>query len=126
MGSGTMSYSNEEHQEQKFLFEWWAIMCQRYKIPSELLFAIPNGGKRNIITAKLLKDEGVKAGVPDVFLAVPRKDFNGLFIEMKKKKGGVVSENQTKMLELLKRFGYKAVVCNGAEAAVKEIVSYLM
>lgn len=121
-----MSYSNEEHSEQKFLFEWWDIMCQRYKIPSELLFAIPNGGKRDVVTAKLLKDEGVKAGVPDIFLAVPRKEFSGLFIEMKKRKGGVVSEKQANMIDLLNRNGYKAIVCHGAEEAVKQIVGYLL
>ena len=100
-------------------------MCQRYKIPSELLFAIPNGGKRNIVTAKLLKDEGVKAGVPDVFLAVPRKEFNGLFIEMKRQDGGRVSKEQKDWMDRLQAQGFEAVVCRGWEGAAEALLRYL-
>lgn len=37
-----------------------------------LLFAIPDGGRRDAVTGAHLKAEGVRAGVPDMFLAVPR------------------------------------------------------
>ena len=117
--------SNEEHNEQRLLFDWWNVMSKRYNIPRELMFAIPNGGKRNVVTAKLLKDEGVRAGIPDVFLAVPRGCFHGLFIEMKKRNGGVVSDFQKSMIERLNDQGYKVVICHGAEAAVTVIVEYL-
>jgi hypothetical protein len=43
----------------------------------------PNGSLRNIIVAKKLKAEGVKAGVADLFLMIPNKIFHGLFIEVK-------------------------------------------
>lgn len=49
----------------------------------ELIFAIPNGGHRNKATAGRLKAEGVKAGVPDLFLPVPSRGYHGLFIELK-------------------------------------------
>jgi hypothetical protein len=38
---------------------------------------------RNVIVAKKLKAEGVKAGVADLFLMIPNKIFHGLFIEVK-------------------------------------------
>ena len=47
-----------------------------------LIFAIPNGGKRHIGTARKLKAEGVRSGVPDIFLACPRMpyDFHDLIV----------------------------------------------
>ena len=60
-----------EHEEQCALFEWadcWFPMV------SALLFAIPMGGHRHIAVAAKLKAEGVKAGVPDIFFALPKVD----------------------------------------------------
>lgn len=48
-----------------------------------LIFAIPNGGKRSKATAGKLKAEGVRAGVPDLFLPIARGRWHGLFIELK-------------------------------------------
>jgi hypothetical protein len=56
-----------EHEEQVALFEWAAWNSSKYK-ELELMFAIPNGGQRHVVVARKLKDEGVKAGVPDIFL----------------------------------------------------------
>ena len=83
-----------EHTEQVNLMKWWALACRAYQLDERMLFAIPNGGQRNIIVAAKMKQEGVRSGIPDLFLAVPKKDYHGLFIEMKKVKGGRVSENQ--------------------------------
>jgi hypothetical protein len=80
----TTKLKSLEHTEQVNLMQWWALACRGFGIPEQLLFAIPNGGQRNIIVASKLKAEGVRAGVPDLFLAFPKKDAAGLFIEMKK------------------------------------------
>ena len=69
--------------------------------------------------------EGVKAGVPDLFLAVPRDPHHGLFIEMKRADGGRVSNEQREWISRLKKQGYKVVVCHGCVAAIKEIQDYL-
>jgi len=89
-----------------------------------LLFHIPNGGKRNITTAKRLKDEGVKAGVPDLFLPVSRGGFFGLFIEMKVGKNKT-TEKQNEWIAALQEEGYKVAVCYGCESAMEEIMNYL-
>ena len=47
-----------------------------------LLFAIPDGGRRDAVTGAHLKAEGVRAGGPDMFLAVPRQNAPGLFPEL--------------------------------------------
>lgn len=114
-----------EHDEQVTLMKWWALIHHRFGISEQLLFAIPNGGQRNLLVATKLKAEGVRAGVPDLFLAVRRSGFGGLFIEMKKPKGGRVSDNQKTMITLLEEQGYKAIVCKGWIEAKQHIEDYL-
>lgn len=107
----------EEHEAQVSLMEWWKLYSRTHKIDERLLFAIPNGGLRHVKTAAALKAEGVRAGVPDLFLALPIQRSHGVFIEMKKEKGGVVRESQIQMLELLRAEGFTAVVCYGFQDA---------
>lgn len=114
-----------EHQEQSMLMDWWELAYKQYSVDESLLFAIPNGGLRNIAVALALKAEGVRRGVPDLFLAVPRGQFHGLFIEMKKEKGGVVSQAQKQMMEVLTTMGYQCAVCRGWNDAKKQIDAYL-
>lgn len=114
-----------EHTEQVTLMQWWSLACHGFGIPEACLFAIPNGGQRNVIVAAKLKAEGVRAGVPDLFLACVSSCFNGLFIEMKKTRGGRVSESQKVYLELLKDRGYAVAVCHGWLEAKQSIESYL-
>jgi hypothetical protein len=114
-----------EHIEQVNLIKWWALACHKYGLDERLLFAIPNGGERNVIVASKLKAEGVRAGVPDLFLACGHSIYNGLFIEMKKTKGGRVSDNQKSFINLLTDRGYKAIVCHGWNEARQAIEEYL-
>ena len=109
-----------EHQEQVQLFRWAAL-----RPDLELLHAIPNGGERNVIVARTLKAEGVKAGVPDICLPVPRGGKCGLYIELKRQKGGRVSPEQLYWLEALMREGYACAVCLGWEAARQVIEDYM-
>lgn len=90
-----------------------------------LLFAIPNGGKRAIKTARDMKAEGVRKGVPDLFLAYPHKGYAGLFIEMKRRKGGRVSDAQKAYIEALRGHGYAVVVCRGCDEAFDALTAYL-
>jgi len=69
--------------------------------------------------------EGMLAGVPDLFLAQPSGPYAGLFIEMKRPGGGVLSPKQKKIIAALETRGYCVVVANSAEDAVREIKNYL-
>jgi hypothetical protein len=112
-----------EHQAQRAVFTW--IDLQSGKYPElALAFAIPNGGNRNIITASKLKAEGVKSGVPDIFLPVPKGVFHGLFIEMKIKPNRV-SKEQTGWIRQLIDNGYRVEVAYGFEEAVAVFMAYL-
>lgn len=113
-----------EAQEQAALFRWAAY--SRVKYPAlDLLFAIPNGGRRDLIEAKHLKEQGVKPGVPDICLPVPSGRYTALFIELKRRKKGEVSEEQRGWIAALNRVGCKAVVCRGWEEARQAIEEYL-
>ena len=113
-----------EAQEQESLFRWAAY--NRIKYPElELMYHVPNGGGRNLIEAAHLKAQGVKPGVPDICLPVPNIKYTALYIELKRCKGGKVSEEQRGWITALNRVGCRAVVCHGWDEAREEIERYL-
>ena len=114
---------SSEHDEQVALFKWAAHMALHHP-ELDLLFAVPNGGKRDKIIALQMQREGVKPGVPDVCLPVPRQGWHGLFIELKYGRN-TPTEYQLSWLERLIEQGYLAVVCYGWEEAVDVIKDYL-
>lgn len=113
-----------EHAEQRSLFTWATLNRQKYP-QIENMFAVPNGGWRHPATAAILKAEGVKAGVPDIFLAWPSQGYCGLFIEMKRKVGGKVSDAQKEWSERLSAAGYLVRTCKGCDEAIKTTLEYL-
>lgn len=113
-----------ESVEQKTLFQW-ARLAARTHPELNLLLAVPNGGSRDPREARHLKEQGVKPGVPDLVLPVPRGGFAALWIELKRRKGGRVSEEQRAWIHALNRAGNRAVVCAGWDAAREEILCYL-
>lgn len=113
-----------EHQEQSALISWWRLAHQKYGLPEIALFAVPNGGRRDMITGALLKAEGVRAGALDLILAKPTVKYAGLFIEMKVG-DNKPSENQKAFITYLEGAGYKACVHWDASSAIKEIEEYL-
>lgn len=114
----------EEEVEQTCLFRWAAYSIGAHP-ELRLLHAIPNGGKRSKSEAARMKAAGVKAGVPDMFLPVARGGSHGLYIELKRIKGGRVSAEQLAWMEELTREGYTCAVCHGWEEARKVIQTYL-
>jgi hypothetical protein len=92
-----------EHQEQKILIRWF-----RLQHPHLIMFAIPNGGMRNKITAMKLKDEGVLSGVSDLFLMSSNESYNGLFVEMKSLKGKL-SVEQNKFMLAANKAGFNMI-----------------
>lgn len=125
----SLSQANTEHAHQVALFAWAALTAPQYP-ELQLMFAIPNGGKRDKITASNLKAEGVKAGTPDIFLPVARGGFHGLFIELKrlgdaKHKKGRASDDQKQTIIDLHAQGFGAMVCVGWEHARNMLLQYL-
>jgi hypothetical protein len=113
-----------ELQHQTNVMRW--SMTVRDRFPElRLLHHVPNGGSRDKVEAKHLKEAGVKAGVPDLDLPVPRGPYHGLRIEMKAPDGRE-SPEQTWWREQLTEQGYCAEVCYGWKNAVELIEQYLL
>lgn len=115
-----------EAQHQAQVFKWALQPEIRRTYPElKLLHHIPNGGKRDPIEAKHLKQQGVKKGVPDLHLPVARGGFHSLYIEMKTEKGRA-SPEQRWWLEELASEGNCCIICKGWREAVKCIEGYLL
>lgn len=95
---------HKESDLQKSCVNWFRL---RYKEPNYLIFAVPNGGKRNRIEAAIMKAEGVRAGVADLVIVTTRKLF---FIEMKAAKT-VQTDNQIEFEKIVNGLGFDYYLC---------------
>lgn len=161
----SIARADTEHAHQRAFFAWlnyarlfgFEVACQIAdqgypvgKLPAsfvnpelELFHAIPNGGKRDKITAGKLKAEGVKAGVLDTFLPVPKPfqypheglgemvtaTYNGLYIEFKApqyatRKDGGLSEAQNRFINNVRHTGYCARVAYSWREAANILIAY--
>ena len=116
---------DREGPQQKLFFDWL-----RFTYPDvyKHTFHIPNGGQRSSKTGAKMKREGVKRGVPDIMVALPKGQWPAMFIEFKAAKphDSAVSPEQKEWLNQLNQAGYLAVVCRGVGEAKKAITDYLM
>lgn len=120
-----------EHAEQVALFDWIEVAqwgaSDEHRAALALAHGIPNGGKRNPATAGRLKAEGVRAGVPDVCLPCRSADgaYIGLYIELKRQRGGTVSPVQECWHAALRAAGHRVVVARGWMAAAEAVADHL-
>ncbi|MHB8406301.1 MAG: VRR-NUC domain-containing protein [Gammaproteobacteria bacterium] len=130
-----------EDQHQHALFTW----ARTYRVQGEgvaeaatlahYMIAIPNGGQRYPLEAQRLIGLGVKSGVSDIFLALPRNGYHGLWIEMKKPKKDFPSpsaaraaftDHQRSWQRRMALANYACAVCYGWDQAQAFIVGYLL
>lgn len=117
--------ANPESQLQQGVIKWWALAHRGLGIRDErLLYSVPNGGKRGLITASILKAEGARPGVPDLFLAVARGRFHGLYLELKSPVGRPSPEQVSFMAEALAQ-GYAVELSRDWHHATSLIEAYL-
>lgn len=133
----------DEHAHQKAVFQWIALHGAKNYPAMRRTFAIPNGaklmGQGTDVGQKegaKMKAEGLRAGVPDIFSAVPYIDqgsyvslYHGLFIEMKKpgrerEKFGGRSVEQVQWHRDLLQEGYAVATCYGWQAATHTLSLY--
>ena len=112
-----------EESTQAAVFQWAELNARKYP-ELKYMFHIPNGGYRHKTTAVKMKVIGQKAGVPDIFLPVPRGGLHGLWIELKHGKNRA-TKAQDNYLYFLSEQGYRVAVCYGVDEAIKDIKEYL-
>lgn len=108
-----------EEDEQRALVKWLIL--------NNILFAhVPNGGHRNPVTGRKLKELGTSKGFPDIviFDRPPAKpEAAGTVIELKRQRGGRVTPEQQVWLEALSSRGWVVSVCRGFAEAVRFLES---
>ena len=100
----------------------------RYPAIGDLLIHIPNGGSRkNAFEGWRMKQQGVRAGVSDLFLPVARGRYFGLWLEFKAAppNNAVVSNSQQVWVDLMREQSYQAEICLGVAAALEVLDAYL-
>lgn len=110
-----------ESQIQHSCLTWFRI---QYPSLSLMLFAVPNGGKRDARTGAQMKYEGVVRGVSDLILLIPKKGFASLCIEMKTPEGKQ-REDQMKWQKEAEKYRNKYVICHSLTEFMNEVNSYL-
>jgi hypothetical protein len=113
-----MRIIKSEDEEQALLVAWLRDKGIRH-------YAVPNGGKRDIVEAVKFKRTGVSPGVPDLCIPMARSSYHGLYIELKRVSGSTVSEKQEEWINFLRVEGYCAMVAKGAEEAKRIVANYL-
>lgn len=70
---------------------------------------------------------GLRKGVSDFFipLPMPEKGFHGLWIELKRSKGGKTTDEQYEWLERMIKMGYAGYVAHGWVHAAEIVRSYM-
>jgi hypothetical protein len=70
------------------------------------------------------KAQGTSAGFPDLTIPYARKGYHGLYLELKRIKGGVLSPEQKWWRDFLQREGYCWFEAKGHEAGIKFVQDY--
>lgn len=110
-----------ESNLQKACVTWFRLTYPEY---ARLFFSIPNGGRRDKITASLLKAEGIQSGVADTLLLLPRQGYASLCIEFKTPRGRQ-SPSQQEWQKSAEKAGNKYILVRSFEEFKKEIENYL-
>lgn len=99
--------------EAKIQQEIILFFSQKYEVSGDgFIFSVPNGGSRNIIEAKNLKNTGVRAGVADIVVVF--KTGLTVFFEVKTETG-VQSESQKQFENTVKKLGFDYYIVRNLE-----------
>lgn len=117
-------YIPTESAEQQALMQW--ANAQSAALPAlKLLYHVPNEGNRGVIGGVHMQRMGLKKGVPDMCLPVPSGGHHGLYIELKRQKGGTPTEEQVWWMDALTKNGYCVCWARGWHEAANAIIEYI-
>lgn len=122
-----------EAEECKHLVTWaHSQVWNGYRL-SELLVHVPNGAfhgvdrKSAAVVARKLREQGLQAGVFDYILPIPwiHLGIPGLWLEMKRTRGGEVSTDQVQFRVRMEALGWRCAIAKGWVEASTIIQTYL-
>lgn len=108
-----------KEQQEQFVFVAW-LRAKNIKHQHAA-----NGGYRDIREAAKFKRLGVSAGFPDIEIPYRRKGYGCLYIEIKRRNGGVLSESQKEWRDHLIKEGYAWYEGKGADECISIVCDYL-
>jgi len=111
-----------EHNQQVALFCWATLQLSVYP-ELRWMHAVPNSAQRTPRQGAWMKAEGLKSGVWDIHLPIPRNWKSGLWIEMKCGKNKLTPAQEQFRLDLAVFFDF--AVCYSWTDAKDAIVRYL-
>ena len=113
--------TDAEHKLQCACVRWFRLKFPKLR---NILFAVPNGGRRDAVTGAKLKEEGATSGVSDLILLRSNRFYGALCVEMKKP-GGYQSPAQKELQKDAEANGAKYVVCRSLDEFMKVVTDYL-
>lgn len=115
--------NHEESTLQRACVAWFRAQYPEHEL---MLFAVPNGGRRGKKEARIMKGEGVTAGVADLILLLPRGPFGSLCIEMKTtRKNSRQRDSQKAWQAAAERAGNKYVIIRTQEEFEDVVTEYM-
>lgn len=112
-----------EHENQAAFFDLLRVNEGKYPF-LKWIYAVPNAALRGKRERSRILAEGLKAGVSDVCVPIPRKGFHGAYMEFKFGKN-TVQANQKEFMEFVTAQGYTTVVVYSWTAAQEWLEGYL-
>jgi hypothetical protein len=116
-----MAQRRIEEAHQAAFVSWFRF---QYRELEKLLYIIANGENVGAVRMRKLKILGLVPGMPDLCLAVARKPYHGLYIEMKRPDGHL-QKNQVELHAELKAQDYHVVTAYGWDEAKMFLKEYL-
>lgn len=102
----------------------WVSWQEKINPTYSLIYHIENERKCSQFAGKIRKQKGVRKGVPDVCVAVPRGEFHGMYVELKIKPNKL-SPDQRAMMTLLHGQGYCVRVAWSGDELINLVKEYL-
>ena len=113
-------WSDQKRSSEHVIQSTIARHLEMRKQPGVFWFAVPNGGKRDPVTGRVMKAEGVRPGVPDLGLIIKGQPY---FLEVKKE-NGKLSQAQRELRVEIEAAGAVWAVAKGLDAALQQLVDW--
>ena len=115
------SRAQKQRRKPRHIEESIQVACVKWfrlQYPNLVIFAVPNGGSRNLYEAKNMKESGTLAGVAD--LVIVGNGGRILFVEMKAGKNKQ-EDSQVLFQNKVEKLGHKYIICRSKEQFMKEV-----